>query len=192
MISEYRVKINKFFVIAYILLAAGTILGSFYYVNCSSEIGDIKNTLKIYVDSVKNGLEVQSIIINTLKTNLGLLAMLVVCAFFRVGILFAAFLILRSGFITGFTAASIIGVYGYKGLLIMLLSVPEYIVIIPLLLYFCSVNTLFSARIIPQEKKNIIFYILFLIIVITIFCVEALLEGIFTTTFMKWVVNSVT
>lgn len=192
MMSDYGDKIRLFFLIAYLIFAVGTVAGSIYYVNYCNSLGDIKNILNTYVDSIKTGLDSKNIIVNTLKDNITLFLLLLICIFFRIGIFLSVFIVIRKGFITGFTVASIIGAYGVKGIFVALISALQYLIIIPVMLFFCAVNTLFSARILERERKNIIFYIFFSIIILSIFCVESLIEGTFSTTFMKWLLNTVT
>lgn len=192
MLSECRDKLRLFFIAAYILYAVGTVVGSLYYVNCAGSVGDIKNTLDLYLRSIGNGLDLKKIILNTLRDNAVMAAFLAVGIFFRLGVVLSAFVIIRKGFITGFTVASIIGGYGIKSIYIALVSGLQYIIVIPLMLFFCSVNALFSLRMVAAERKNIIFYILFLIIVMSIFSIESVLEGFYITTFMKQLLNTVT
>ncbi len=192
LINENKDKLRLLFIISYFVFAAGSIAGSIYYVNCAGALGDIKNSWNLYVNSIKNGLELNAVIKNALKNNLILLCVLFVSAFFRAGIALSGFYIARKGFVTGFTAASIVNIYGIKGISLILISVLQYIIIIPITLLIFSMNSLVSLRIIRTDKKTVIFYILFFILATTIFCVEAALEGLYSTTFMKWLLNMVT
>ena len=70
-------------------------------------------------------------------------------------------------------------------MLIMLSTMPAELIAIPTLLFFAAVSVNFSLNRDKKQKKLIISYIFFLILVISIFCVAALAEGFLTTTFMK-------
>lgn len=192
MLSKCKDKLRLFFIAAYILYALGAVVGSLYYVNCTESAGDIKNSLDLYLQSIGNGLDLKKFILNTLKDNAAVTAFLAVGVFFKLGVALSGFVIIRKGFVIGFTTAAIIGGYGIKSIYIALISGLQYIITIPLTLFFCSVNALFSLRIIPPERKNIIFYILFLIIVMSIFSIQSVLEGFYITTFMKQLLSSVT
>lgn len=106
--------------------------------------------------------------------------------FFRIGILFIAGALMRKGFILGFTAASLIKFFGIKGILVTAAMLPGTLLIIPSFLFLSAVSADLSLRREKKEKKIIISYIFFTIIIMTIFCVAALSEGYLTTIFMKW------
>ena len=71
-------------------------------------------------------------------------------------------------------------------MLVMLSTMPTILITIPTLLLFSAVSIKYSLNSKENQKNNFFVYI-FMIIIISIFCVASLSEGYLTTTFMSWV-----
>ncbi len=175
------------YILAVLLLVIGVTAGSVYLVNHSTDIGDavktyIENLLKTFTED-KNSLHVFK---NSLISSVICLLIIFFMGFFRFGFLATGFIIVRKGFITGFTAASLVKFYGLKGMLVMLASTPTMLITLPALLFFSAISVKSSVNKEKIEKNFIFSYIFLLIIMISIFCAASLCEGYLTTTFMKW------
>ena len=180
-------KNNPIYVFALILLAIGVISGSVYLVRVGVDSGEgIKTYINNFFSSFaenRNNIEVFK---NALTANLISVGVIFLMGFFRFGFLVTGAILVRKGFIMGFTAASFFKYYGIKGMLVMLSTMPTMLITLPALLFFSAVSVRFSL-IKEKNKKNLIFsYIFFLILAISIFCVASFSEGYLTTTFMTW------
>ncbi len=180
-------KNNPIYVFALILLAIGVISGSVYLVRVGATSGaGIKTYINSFFSSFaenRNNIEVFK---NSLTANLISTGIIFLMGFFRFGFLVTGAILVRKGFIMGFTAASFFKYYGLRGMLVMLSTMPTMLITLPALLFFSAVSVRFSL-IKEKNKKNLIFsYIFFLILAISIFCVASFSEGYLTTTFMTW------
>lgn len=124
-------------------------------------------------------------------SNLITFAIIFAMGFFRFGFLVTGAVIIRKGFITGFTAASFIRAYGAKGIAAMLASSPSMLITVPAALVLSAVSVIFS-RCENKFQKNFIFsYIFFGIFMIAIFSAASFSDGFLTTTFMNWVLPKI-
>ncbi len=173
--------------LALLLLAAGVIAGSVYLVKSSASSGE---GIKAYIENFfamiaenKNSMEVFK---NSLIEGVISLGIIFAMGFFRLGFVITGAVLVRKGFIMGFTAASFFKFYGLRGMLVMLSTTPTVIITLPALLLFSTVSVKISL-IKEKKQKNLIFsYIFLLAAMISIFCVASLAEGYLTTTFMNW------
>ena len=156
------------------LLVVGVTVGSVYLAKNSGDMAEeIKNCMTVFK--------------NSLQANLISVGIVFLMGFLRFGFIVTGAIIVRKGFIIGFTTASFIKFYGVKGLLVMLSTMPTILITIPTLLLFSAVSIKYSLNSERKSKKIIFSYIFFMIIIISIFCVASLSEGYLTTTFMSWV-----
>ncbi len=183
----YREKNNRWlYGAAIVLLAVGVTAGSVYLAKNSIDLGEgIKNYIGSFFESFAENRDNITVFKNSLASNLISLAVIFVMGFFRFGCIATGTIIVRKGFILGFTSASFFKFYGLKGMLIMLSNVPTLLITVPALLFFSAISVKFSLNQNKKEKKIIFSYIFFLILMISIFCVAALSEGYLTTTFMS-------
>lgn len=179
---------NGLYVLLIFLLVLGVTVGSTYLARQNSEIGEgIKTYIGDFFASFSENRNNLVVFKNSLTANLISLTIIFVMGFFKFGFIVTGAVIVRKGFITGFTAASFIKFYGIKGMLVMLSTMPTVIITIPALLFFSVVSVKLSLYRERKQKKIIISYIFFLILTISIFCVASLTEGYLTTTFMSWI-----
>lgn len=192
MFSANRKIITIWYIVAMTLIAIGVVTGVLYYVYNFLKTAEIKNYLDGYTNSLRNGMNFSSLVKSVLKSNLILFSIIVIASFFRFGPFVSGFFLIRKGFISAFTTAAMIDVYEFGGLVLAAGSFIQIVLLIPILAVFAAVSVFCSKNRQSFEKRDKIIYIIFLTIVFTIFCSCALLEGIITTTFMKWLAFRVT
>lgn len=109
------------------------------------------------------------------------------CAFFKPGAAVTSCVMLRRGFMTGYSLASFVKVFSKKGVLAIFAQVPEIILLLLVLLIFSSTSTKFAFFSKENKKNFFIFFIIFSCFSGAIFCGLGIFKGYLTTTFMKWV-----
>lgn len=174
------------FVFLLCTLAVGVILGSIWLVRSELSGGDISTYISTFLESSKGEMDKWGIFKSTLIENGVYLIIIFISGFFRIGIAFTLAALVRKGFVLGFTIASFIKIYGIKGLMPVLSMLPVNLLIIPAVITFSVISVNLSVKKEKNEKKNIIFYIFFALIVMSIFCAAAFFEGYITTIFMKF------
>lgn len=192
MFLENKRTITVWYITALVLISIGVIVGALYYAYNFLGTAEIKNYLDGYINSLRNGMDFAGIIKKTLKSNTLLFCIIAVASLFKYGPFISAFFLLRKGFISAFTSAAMSDVYGFSGLLFSSGSLTEVLIFIPLLAFFSAISVFVSKNRRTFEKRDKIIYIIFSLVVFTIFCGCAFLEGIITTTFMKWLAFKVT
>ena len=165
------------------LLVVGVTVGSVYLAKNSGDMAEgIKNYIGSFCTAVSENKNSMTVFKNSLQANLISVGIVFLMGFLRFGFIVTGAIIVRKGFIIGFTTASFIKFYGAKGMLVMLSTMPTILITIPTLL-----SIKYSLNSERKSKKIIFSYIFFMIIIISIFCVASLSEGFLTTTFMSWV-----
>ena len=109
-------------------------------------------------------------------------AVIFFCAYFKFGAFVTLSVVLRKGFITGFTAAAAAGTYGLKGIALMAATGADLVISVIILVLFSAVSVTYS---IEKEKNSKTFLIFFVIFSISTFCVISFTRGFVSTTFMK-------
>lgn len=179
-------KNSALYMIVTMLLIIGVAAGSIYLARHSENMGEgIREYINGFFASMKDNTNNVTVFKNSFTSNLICVGIIFVMGFFRLGCVPTGAILVRKGFVMGFTAATFFKFYGGRGMLIMLSTMPAELIAIPTLLFFAAVSVNFSLNRDKKQKKLIISYIFFLILVISIFCVAALAEGFLTTTFMK-------
>lgn len=177
---------NGLFFVLIFLLGLGVTVGSVYLAKNSVDMAEgIKNYIGSFCTSVTENKNSMTVFKNSVQSNLLCIGIIFLMGFFRFGFIVTGAIIIRKGFIIGFTTASFVKFYGMKGMLIMLSTMPTILITIPALLLFSAVSIKYSLNPEKKSKKIIFSYIFFLIIIISIFCVASLSEGYLTTTFMS-------
>lgn len=110
----------------------------------------------------------------------------------KYGYIISLFSVAKRGFVSSFATSAMIDVYGFKGIFLSLANIPQSLIIIPFAALLVSVSFIYSKNREKFDKKEKIIYIIFSLVIFTVFCVSALCEGFLTTTFMKWLANKVT
>lgn len=176
------------YVVIMLLLIGGIAVGSVYLAGGSPEIYDgIKKYITEFFASFTENKNNLAIFKNSFIHSMTEVAIIFVMGFFRLGCIGTGVILIRRGFVTGFAAASFFKLYGLKGALVMLASMPTIIITIPALMIYSFISIRFSLEKNKKQKKIIFFYIFFLFLIVSIFCIASLAEGFLTTTFMSWV-----
>lgn len=192
MFKENKRTIGILYVISFAAIGVGVILGAVYYVYKFINTAEIKNYLDAYLNSLRNGMDLMVLIKTTLKSYLLLFIGVIFASFFKYGQFLTLFLLIRKGFVSAFTTSAMIDVYGLGGISLCLSSLFQILILIPTLAVFSAVSVFRSKKKTEFEKNDKIIYIIFCIVIFTIFCGCAVLEGLLNTTFMKWISFKVT
>ena len=184
--------INKWYIVSFSMIFLGVLVGALYYTYKFSNTADVKNYLDGYVNSLRNGMSLRSVIYSSIKSYSIMFLLIFLSSFSKCGPILAFFLLIRKGFVNAFTTSALINVYGLGGIALSLSCIVQIMVLIPLMAIFSAVTAFTSQNKGKFEKRDKIIYIIFSMAIFTIFCGCALLEGILNTTFMKWVAFKVT
>lgn len=192
MFGNNRKVIGILYILAFTAILAGVVLGTSYYIYKFIKSAEVKNYLDGYTDSLRNGMNLSAIIKSSVKSYSLIFFCIVIASFFKIGPFFVGAVLVRKGFISAFTTAAMIDVYGFWGVILSGATFVHIIVFIPILALLASVSVLYSKNRKSLDKSDKIIYIIFLIVIFTIFCGCAFFEGFLTTTFMKWLAFKVT
>ncbi len=192
MFGENKKIIGIWYIISFIALAVGVFIGAIYYVYNHIGSADIKNYLDGYTNTLRNGMNMNSIIMSTMKSYIFLFLCVCISGLFKLGPILSFFVLIRKGFVDAFTTSAMVDVYGFGGIILSVSSMIRIVVLIPVLCVLSAMSVFLSKNRRLLERRDKIIYIIFLVIVFTIFCGCALFEGILTTTFMKWLAFKVT
>ncbi len=192
MFQENRKKIGLFYIIAFAAIGIGTIAGALYYSFYFRQTSDVKSHLGGYVNSLKSGMDFYNIIKSSVKSYGIMSVIIIITSFLKFGPAISLAVLIRKGFVNAFTTAAMLDVYGNRGILLLFSTLPQILILVPALALFTSVSILRSGKRGEFEKRDKIIYIIFSMIIFTIFCICAIFEGLLTTTFMKWVAFKVT
>ena len=139
MFSENKKIITILYIAAMTFIATGIVIGAVYYVYNFLKTAEIKNYLDGYTNSLRNGMNFNTLIKSSLKSNLILFAGIVIASFFKFGPFISGFFLIRKGFVSAFTSAAMIDVYGFGGLALAGGSLFQIIILIPVLAVFAAV-----------------------------------------------------
>ncbi|MCC8161389.1 MAG: stage II sporulation protein M [Oscillospiraceae bacterium] len=144
---------NALYVLVLILLTAGVSAGSVYLARRGGDMGDgITEYIGNFLSSFSENRNNMAVFKNSLTANLIYTGIIFAMGFFRLGCVVTGAIIVRKGFVMGFTAASFFKFYGLNGMLIMLSTMPTVLITIPALLFFSAVSVKFSLN--PDKKQK--------------------------------------
>lgn len=192
MSEEYIGFIRKCCIAMLIVIAAGAAAGAAYYVNVYAGSVDIKHYLDGLLRTASEGLDAGSVTCRALKSNMFTYAVLLASGFFRFGFVTISAELARRGFISGFTSAALMRVYGAKGLMTAACRLPAALMLIPSMAAFAAAELALSLGRREAKKNIIIFYIFLSAATAAIFCGASFCDGYLTTIFMKLAAKSVT
>lgn len=184
--------ITKFYIILLAAIAAGAAAGALYYVNQYSGSDEIKRYLDSFIWGIKNGSDNMKIAASTFRSFAAAALVMCVSSAVRPGIIVIFFTALRQGFLYGFTNGAVIKGYGINGVFITLSRLPAFALAIIALAACGAINCAVASKKLHPQKKFKIFYLIFLTVVIAIFCAAGAAEGFISTTFMKLIPIPVT
>lgn len=192
MSDETKKTVGAWYAIAFAIIGIGAVCGTVYYICNFFGSGDVKNYLDAYTNSLRNGMDCKTVINTALKSYSVLFFALVISAFFKFGFFVSIFLLLRKGFVTAFSVAAMVDVYGVSGLALSGASSFGAVLFLPGVALLAAVSVFFMKNRKKFDKRDKFIYIIFLTVIFTIFCGCAFLEGGLTTTFMKWLAFKIT
>ena len=185
-------NLNFIYIVSFVMLFIGSIIGGVYFLKLYPNSSDVADYLNSYVTQLKDGINTKAVIISSIK-EYGILSLLIlISGFFKFGPLISFFLLIRKSFVMSFTLSAMISEYGLKGIIYNLHIIPQALLTMPVLMFFISVGACYSVKHSIFNKKEKFIYIIFSILVFTIFCVSALAEGFLSTIFYKWLISRVT
>ena len=180
------------YAVLFFMLALGTVAGCACLVKGWDSVGaGVTEYLKAVFSPEAVHESGAAVFKSSLASNLITLAIIFFAGFFRFGFLVTGAVILRKGFITGFTTASFLRAYGAKGIIAMLSASPSMLITVPAILIFSAVSILFSRNENKFKKIFIFSYIFFGIFMIAIFCAASFSDGFLTTIFMNWIIPKI-
>lgn len=192
MYFENKKLINIFFAVSYIILFISTIIGGGYLIMTNGGSSEISQYIENYTLSIKQGMNLWGIVKSSCISYLIITMLIFISSFFKIGPAVSLFLIARKGFVDGFTLTAMASTYGLKCFHLYVPYLPQALLVIPILSFFSSVSAALSIVRKETERKSKIIYIIFSMIIITIFCICSFFEGLLTTTFVKWLAFKVT
>lgn len=189
--ENYKI-ITIYYGILLLFTALGAAAGALYYVNRYSGSAEIINYMNGFVSGLKNGTDKTAVFLGSLKRWGIVAAVFAASVLVKPGALVGCTVVIREGFVYGFTNAAFIGTYHANGVLIALLRLPY---LVPCLITMTALGAVFGAFALKKDlrqKNFIIFLIIFFLLCAAIFCAASALEAYVTTIFMRLVPISVT
>lgn len=192
MYLENKKFIDIFFAVAYVVLFISTVIGGIYLITTYNPSQDIVSYIDNYTNSIKKGMNLWGIAKSSSVSYTVLLVIIFLTSFFRIGPVISLLMIARKGFIDGFTLSAMFMIRGMKGIHLYIPYLPQALIVLPFISLFTAISATMSANRKEMDRKSKIIYIIFFIIIITIFCISSFFEGLLTTTFAKWLAFKVT
>ena len=181
-------SMKTYFIIGSALFVLGVFLGSFYAAGLrGGAYSEVEEYLKTFFS--KGFGEKMGVFKNSFIINFKVFAIIFFAGFFKLAIPITIATIGFQGFISGFTTASFVKVFGIEGLLLGLSGSLGSVIFIVNLVVFGAWSMNFSVTGGKRDrflKKN---YLILSLICFTIFCITSLIDGYITTTFMGFAVN---
>ena len=182
-IGEEGKSVRVIMILFVFLLLCGTAAGSVYLMRRSGTYNGLSEYLTSYLKTDLAEMDKTVIFKNSLKSNLIILGLVFAAGFFKIGFLLTGACLIKRGFVIGFTVASFIEAFGWKGAVIALSYMPSLMLIIPAFVTFCSISAVISFEKYRINKKIIFSYIFFAIFIFTKIPItkNAIPANIFTT-----------
>lgn len=187
MTEENYKTVKKYYIILFVLSALAVAAGAMFYVKRYSGSDDIKSYIEGFVQRAKDGTDCRRVMINSMKMNAVTAALIIFGALIKPGCIVTAGEIVRRGFISGFTCACFMGVYGINGIFMTLTGLVGIMIAAPATLMMASISIAASLGRPEANRRFKMFYIFCAIFFVAIFCIVSVCEGYLTTTFMKWI-----
>lgn len=171
--------------LAVVMLAAGVVLGSVYRMKTGGADAAVEEYLRGFMERLRGGTDARTVFFNALRDNFVCLGLMALSGLFRLGFVLNGALILRKGFVTGYTAAGFLKAFGLKGVLALGAMLPAALLGLSAMLFFGAVSTLYGFNNERSNKRGIMRYIIFAIITGAIFGMASVAEGYLSTIFMN-------
>ncbi len=167
----------------------GVCIGSVYCAGAQTG-----NEMNVYLNSFFSGVKNSdcfSIFINSFLQYMCFLASMFICSFFKAGIVPIVYMTAKKGFVIGFTVASFFKVFQKSGFLAALSMLPELCLLVTAVVFFSSVCIKMALFHSEERKKFLIFFVIFSLFFLTIFCGVSFLNGYVTTRFMNLISSKI-
>lgn len=142
--------------------------------------------LNEFTQGAKDHFDKPAVLRNSIGNHSRIFLALFVSALFPAGVALAGGAVFLKGFTSGFTIAAFIKYYGAKGILLSAASLPVNLIFVPAMILFATVAVKMALERARKEKKMLLFFVLFSLLLFAIFCVCSFLEAYVTTTLMKF------
>ncbi len=119
------------------------------------------------------------------KDNAKTLLIMMIFAFFKVSGIATAVIILLKGYSAGFAITTMLRLYGIKGLFFCSANLISALILIPALSYYGGVCTHNLINYRDDRKVFLKKYLYLMILLTSIFCVDSVLRGFFSSIFMR-------
>lgn len=180
--------IKFFLIIMMSVFALGVILGSIYAADISAETeSEIYEYLSAFLANDIRGKG--EIAFTSFLNNLKVFAFIFAAGFFRFGMPITLGVSCMEGFVSGFTAATLIKLMGFKGFLISMSSMASVLIFVINLIFYGAVSMSYGLSEEKFEKNTKKNYMLISFFAVTIFCIASFFDGYISTTFMNVVVT---
>ena len=176
-----NIKVIMFFVLIG-LYFTGIFAGSLQQVRTEKQ-----DEMYAYLDGAVSGYNaevgesIRSVAVDNLKTY----AAVLICAFFKIGVLGLGAVMMVKGYTTGFAITAVMRFYGIKGLLFCGANLISAAILIPSLAFFggfSSYNLLYNR----QDKRIFLRqYFIMAVIMALVFFIDSLTRGFLSSAFMK-------
>ena len=181
-INNRKSVLGIFSIILFFFFVLGIVSGAIFFVKSQNPDTIISYFKEVCASLSSNQNKIDIVKAVTVENTL-MGAIVIFCAFFKLGIVIPPVISLYKGFITGFSVAVSISAYNIRGAMLMsTVAIETALVILSLIL--CGAISMLGAT--TGDKKIKKFLIFFGIFLISIFCVAGLMRGGLTTTFMKF------
>ena len=95
MFQNNKKIINKWYIISFSMIILGVLVGALYYTYKFSNTADVKNYLDGYVNSLRNGMSLRSVIYSSIKSYSIMFILIFLSSFSKCGPFLAFFLLFR-------------------------------------------------------------------------------------------------
>lgn len=164
------------------MLFVGVLSGAFYMASQPPD-KEFYEYLEGFVKNINLDGKRLEIFLNSLKSDLGIVLLISISGFFRIGIVLPFFASLYKGFVTGYTMSAFIRYFGARGLFVPLSSMASELIFIPALVVFSAVSACFSLK--KRKKTEINRYLATTAVFVLIFTISSFFDGYITPTFIK-------
>ena len=148
-------KQKKIYLIFISIILMSIFLGFFFYFIISDSIKELViNTQKDFFNNIDN-IKYLSSFINSLLSNFIYIILIFILGLSVVGILFIALILVFKSFVVGFSISSIIGTFGFKGIILSFIYiVPHQILYLIILLLMSYYGCGFSVKLFKHIFKR--------------------------------------
>lgn len=180
------------YVVVVMCFVCGIIFGAVYCMTIPDEKNvDMFSYLTSHISQFSEQTDNFMIFKNAVINNLEIFLVIAICAFFRIGFIPICVSIGIKGFSAGFTTAALVHCFGIKGCTLAFANIPSSLLLIPAIIFFGGFSIRMSFIDKRGERNLVVGFLIVCFIVLSIFCVSALIEGYINTIFMNLLVQKI-